>query len=212
MRVARSLEVLRDQINKLAPNRDKSSDGTIGDAAHRARKSDHNPDQFGVVRALDITNDPSHGVNAHDMARALVASRDPRIKYVISDGQIANANEGFRWKQYNGSNPHNKHFHVSVVGSDLADSTEPWKGVALSETRSGGDAPIGWPTLRFGDNGDTVEKLQKLIGVKADGDFGKDTLAAVKQFQRKNELLADGIVGPATWDKLLHSALKRKAS
>ncbi|HKV33547.1 MAG TPA: hypothetical protein VJP89_04485, partial [Pyrinomonadaceae bacterium] len=58
-RVAKSLLRLREQINELAPNRSKASDGTIGDAAHASRKSDHNPwvkdGSIGVVTAMDIT-------------------------------------------------------------------------------------------------------------------------------------------------------------
>lgn len=42
-RVAKSLLVLRDQVNKMAPNRNKASDGTIGDETHQSHNSDHNP-------------------------------------------------------------------------------------------------------------------------------------------------------------------------
>jgi peptidoglycan hydrolase-like protein with peptidoglycan-binding domain len=38
--------------------------------------------------------------------------------------------------------------------------------------------------------------------IKVDNSFGKDTLAAVKSFQRDERLSADGSVGPATWKKL----------
>mgnify|MGYP001562524195 CR=1 FL=1 len=61
-RVAKSLDVLLAQINALSPNRDKSSDGSIGDANHSARTSDHNPDDAGVVKARDFSNDPAHGI------------------------------------------------------------------------------------------------------------------------------------------------------
>src|SRR5690606_29069239 len=54
--LAPSLVKLRDLINQNWPNRDKSSDGWIGDPSHQARKSDHNPDYSagGVVRAIDV--------------------------------------------------------------------------------------------------------------------------------------------------------------
>src|SRR5215470_17886646 len=90
-RVARSLLTLRDQVNRMAPDRDKSSDGTIGDERHQTTKSEHNPDANGVVRAMDITHDPAHGVDARKLAEALVASRDTRILYLISNGQIVSS-------------------------------------------------------------------------------------------------------------------------
>src|SRR5262249_33370705 len=87
-RVAKCLLKLRDQVDARWPGRDKSNDGTIGDAAHQATKSEHNPDANGVVRAEDISNDPAHGLVSRALAEALVASRDPRILYIISNRQI----------------------------------------------------------------------------------------------------------------------------
>ena len=59
------------------------------------------------------------------------------------------------------------------------------------------------PPLRIGDKGDDVAFLQEKLGIVADGDFGPNTLAAVKHFQKSNDLDADGIVGRNTWAALL---------
>ena len=55
------------------------------------------------------------------------------------------------------------------------------------------------PTLRRGDRGDLVKRLQAKLKVSADGVFGADTEAALRAFQRKAELVPDGIAGPKTW-------------
>jgi hypothetical protein len=54
--------------------------------------------------------------------------------------------------------------------------------------------------LKKGKNNDkeAVKAVQKVVGVKADGDFGPATEKAVKKYQADNGLTADGIVGPAT--------------
>ena len=58
-------------------------------------------------------------------------------------------------------------------------------------------------TLRRGDTGEEVRALQNLLAdhgydIDIDGNFGRGTRDAVKKFQRKNGLEADGVVGPAT--------------
>ncbi len=112
---------LRDQINQRWPNRSKKSDGTIGDTAHSSRASDHNPDERGVVHAMDVTHDPS-GCDASKLAEVLRLSKDSRLKYCIFAGRIFSSTvQPWTWRPYSGSNPHNKHVHVSVGGDQV-----PW--------------------------------------------------------------------------------------
>jgi putative chitinase len=56
--------------------------------------------------------------------------------------------------------------------------------------------------LRKGAKGDGVKLMQEALGVGADGDFGPGTERALKAWQASNGLTADGIAGPATFDKL----------
>jgi len=56
--------------------------------------------------------------------------------------------------------------------------------------------------LKIGSSGSDVIALQKALGLSADGDFGPGTEKAVKDFQSKNGLTADGFVGDATWSKI----------
>lgn len=130
-RIARSLATLRDQVDAAHPGRSKKSDGWIGDTAHAATKSEHNPDANGVVRALDITDDPAHGLSAEWLAEVLRASHDPRILYIISNRRIASSypaggQKPWTWRPYTGINAHKSHVHVSVVEGKAADSTKAW--------------------------------------------------------------------------------------
>lgn len=63
------------------------------------------------------------------------------------------------------------------------------------------------PTLRRGNSGDSVKKLQELLNANGatlvvDGKFGTSTENAVKTFQQQHKLKADGIVGKQTWKEL----------
>jgi putative chitinase len=63
------------------------------------------------------------------------------------------------------------------------------------------------PVLHRGEDGDAVASLQSRLrahgfDISADGNFGAATELAVKQFQRQQGLVSDGIVGPKTWHRL----------
>lgn len=208
-RLAKSLDRLRAQVNAKWPARDKSSDGTIGDEAHSARLSDHNPDRDGVVKACDITHDPGGGCDAGILAGVLLASRDPRIKYIIWNRQICAGSDGpspWVWRKYTGSNPHNHHVHISVKADKwFFDDTRDWAmpGEARPSVPSApAPARPSRPTLLRGSTGNDVRDLQKLLKIEDDGMFGPKTEAAVKDFQRKAKLVVDGKVGPYTWSAL----------
>lgn len=66
--------------------------------------------------------------------------------------------------------------------------------------------PLGFE-LSFGLKGEMVLELQKALNsfgyaLLLDGDFGNDTLKAVRSFQSQNALEVDGVVGRITWEKL----------
>jgi hypothetical protein len=132
-RPAKSLVTLKEQVNAKAPRRSKSHDGMIGDARHRTRNSDHNPwvDE-GVVTAYDITNDPENGCDVSRLAEAIRSAVDPRVKYLIWKRRICNyapigSAAAWEWRSYGGSNPHDKHLHISVKETKPHyDNTDPW--------------------------------------------------------------------------------------
>lgn len=137
-RVARSLDVLLDEIGKMAPKRSRVSDGSIGDAAHASRDSDHNPwvrlNGIGIVRARDFTHDPANGCDAGKIAEAVrklgADNAHPALgagAYVIWNRSIASHSQRWVWRSYDGSNPHETHCHVSVTTAPAGfDSVRPW--------------------------------------------------------------------------------------
>jgi hypothetical protein len=165
-RVASCLNVLLDEVNELAPKRNKASDGSIGDAAHVTRASDHNPwvrdGDKGVVTARDITHDPRNGCDAGKLAehfRRMGKAGDPRVKYVIWNRQIASFVDNWRWRAYGGPNPHTQHVHLSVQSAKSAyDSTRPW-GLIPEPKREPAEKPKPAP-VKEDDDMATDEKLK----------------------------------------------------
>lgn len=175
--VAASLQVLLGQINRRWPERDKASDGAKGDKAHANRPSDHNPNAQGTICARDFTHDPENGPRGRFLANALIASRDERIKYIISDGEICSGLGGkhpaWKWRPYTGVNAHKKHMHISVRSTP-----------ALAESKR------DWDLDAYGPLDDVVGStiwLQKKLNkhgykLKEDGDYGPATQKATRAF------------------------------
>ena len=120
---------LRLQVDDAHGDRDRSSDGWVGDLRHASRPSDHNPDAAGIVRAIDIDRDlsgkakPDLMPDIADQIRLCAKRGDKRISYVIFNGKISSAKSLWRWRAYKGINPHTKHCHVSFTKKGDADGS-----------------------------------------------------------------------------------------
>jgi hypothetical protein len=115
-----AIAVLR-QATALKPKRKKASDGLLPSAAHltQSPNSDHN-----TGYAVDLTHDKLGGIDCFNLFQQLKA--DKRVKYLIFQGKIWSsdrASEGDR--DYDGSNKHNKHLHISIKDG-CGDDTSPW--------------------------------------------------------------------------------------
>jgi len=182
------------------------ADGTIGDAAHAARQSDHNPDSNGVVHAFDLTHDPGHGVDCNRLSEEIRIRKDPRVKYVIWSRRIFDGGV-WVWRAYDGVSPHTDHIHVSVLSGTAAENdTRPWY-IATTPAKPGTSYPpfpgrlITQPPVMAGNDvkvwqGQMAHRGWK-IGV--DGKYGPGSEAVCRAFQTQKHLGADGIVGPKTW-------------
>lgn len=185
-RLARSLVQLQRELDARFPGRTRP-DWTIGDAAHRASASDHNPNAAGVVCAIDVRGrDVAAWLWDH-----LSQRKDPRMKYAIFRGRIMSSTVSpWTARTYTGSNPHNDHIHISVGrGPDGRstgnyDDTSPW---GISTSTSVEDALIG---LKKGDEGEPVKAVQELVRLAGrgaalgtagvDGIYGNGTAEGVR--------------------------------
>jgi hypothetical protein len=133
---------LANELNARWPKRDHESDGTIGDAAHASRKSDHNPwvidGGIGVVRARDVDEDlDGNKGNGHMDAKvlfehllALARAGDDRLNgggYLIYEKKIHSEKNNWQGRDYTGPNAHTHHLHISFSLNKAGyDSTAPW--------------------------------------------------------------------------------------
>jgi hypothetical protein len=204
-RLAPSLIRLRATIDGLWPDRDRRSDGWIGDAAHQARKSDHNPGPRDLVHAIDVDRDGVHVPSV--IAAALL---HPATSYAIHNRRIYLRSDRMRPRAYTGAT-HAGHIHVSILSTVPAETaTDPWTPLVSLPW---------WPLLRQGTahGGLPVRTVQALLNghgasLVVDGFFGPRTASSVRGFQRahavRNSVVrgngnGDGIVGPHTRRALL---------
>lgn len=133
------LQNLRRQTDRRFPHRDRQSDGWIGDAAHQAHASGHNPDDTSgsspawnadadnkaEVRAWDQDSDLGEpGITAQmevDHIRRLPGVAAV-IRYIIYDHKIYHERVGFAPAPYAGPSPHTEHIHFEGAWSNTGDS------------------------------------------------------------------------------------------
>ena len=139
--LAKSLDVLRAQVDKAMPKRSKGSDGTIGDARHQAEASDHNPNSHDIVCAWDCTATPK---DAWAKPLAVEIAADERCHYSIFNGVFYH--HGKAPAHYTGSDPHTNHVHVSINQSASSwNSTKAW---SLSVFAPAAKPPVAPATSR----------------------------------------------------------------
>jgi hypothetical protein len=119
-KLSKAAAQIREQLDDNYPERSRKSDGTLGDARHSARKSDHNPDANGWVRAIDFTADLGVSIDetadlVEQIRKYAKRAKKKRISYIIYNGRIASPILNWKWRKYRGSNPHKAHFHISFT-------------------------------------------------------------------------------------------------
>lgn len=134
---------LRAEVNRIAPSRDEASDGTIGDAAHQAEVSDHNPDEVGSVpiHDADRTNevhawDADDDLRESDLTMEKVvqfllgrcrSGKETRLRYIIYNRRIWEASNGWKQRAYTGPSAHTEHAHFSASYETAKEaSTASW--------------------------------------------------------------------------------------
>jgi hypothetical protein len=157
------------------PNRDKRTDGAIGDAAHTT--GEHVPNANGEVRAIDVDADLDDDQDTSWMLADLlreIAKTDGRIYYIIHDGMITSGTypeTRWTWRDYDGDNPHTSHLHISFFEAkdgakfDLADR---WAAMYEQQPEPEPQPPAegGWRRL-FYDAGARDTYLDIAVAVTA---------------------------------------------
>ena len=97
--------------------------------------------------------------------------------------------------------------HIEISGM-LAHDEEAMRS-AFNALLDGEPTPTPEPkpekvddSIERGDQGPLVRKIQEILNITVDGDFGPKTEAAVRAFQSEWDLHVDGVVGPKTWSKM----------
>jgi murein L,D-transpeptidase YcbB/YkuD len=101
---------------------------------------------------------------------------------------------------------HNSRNYFELADSSYIPRTPNKKDIQVSK-RYSTTIRKTMPIIGFGSSGTSVRVLQKLLisngyGVPVDGVFGPVTEVAVKAFQNRRRLSADGLVGQKTWSEL----------
>jgi hypothetical protein len=207
-RLVPSLKRLREEFDTLAPHRDRGADGDVGDKAHRAEVSAHNPDDTPGVRvpredadkipeihALDIDSTgpwpPGRDLNwSVEVIRGRhLRGFDYRLQNIIWRDRIASRSWGWTWEPRPGIG-HYDHAHFECTSESAAEAdTRPW---GLLESINAGRMLVmekldglALPILHEGDNDAKMDGYDRVSRAQA-------TLAWLGHYPGR----IDGIYGP----------------
>lgn len=203
------LEEGRQQCNETFPNRDKSSEGTIGDQAHKGSSSSHNPDKSGnaeykdgdskdEVRAWDMDKDlrGPEGVTAEVVVQhqisLLRAGQMPWIRYVIYQRRIWHRRDNFVTRAYTGSNPHTDHVHYNSDFTQAADNMTgtDWHFDDFTVVTVPVDQGLLVVDGELGPK--TISKWQQIMGTPVDGRISVPSQLVKAVQQRLNATVTTG--------------------
>jgi hypothetical protein len=217
----------RDQLNERFPHRDKASDGSIGDAAHQAETSSHNPDDESGVSAEWDDHDGIHEIRARDYDKDLndpdVTAEDVVqfivkmarngtfwwIRYIIFNGRIWHERDGFVTHAYTGASKHTEHWHITSTFSEAADTVTGTNWQFQSLTKKGVVHTPSKPPVLDVDGAlgpKTIARWQQIMKTNVDGKIDGNNSPLIRAVQTRLNALhvatpalkVDGQLGPRT--------------
>lgn len=138
--LTRGLATFSAELDATFPNREKYTDGWIGDSSHSSSTSGHNPDKTGraeykdgdakdEVRAIDRDKDLRSSVTMEQVIQYLVRLGRAGVylpfRYFIYNGRIWRKSTGWLTEVYTGANKHDQHAHFS---GDYTQKADEWTG------------------------------------------------------------------------------------
>jgi hypothetical protein len=210
---------LRTEFNRIAPNRDRTTDGSIGDTAHQGRASDHNADEQGAVpihdadrtnevHAIDVDVDLKvDGLTMERVVQFLLArcrsGAEKRLRYIIYARRIWEASNDWKQRAYSGANAHTAHAHFSAsYDSKLEASTASWHMedlVALTDAEIEKIAATVWARK--------IASPALGIEAKPAGDWLKDAEQVSRELAALGRSLAAAVAALAAKDAVDEQAL-----
>lgn len=204
------LQTVRAEFNTVFPQRDHTTDGSVGNLAHQLGTSGHNPDRTGKaefkdgdaldeVRAIDVDKDladaSGRGVTMETVVQYLVQKARSGayvpFRYIIYNRRIWHRSSGWVTKTYTGSNVHDKHAHFSGDWSQTADN---WKGSLGLKSLTTKPLPVKVTTVKISTSFPVIGE-----GNRDDKLDGYNLIGRIQAIVRADR---DGIWGPDTTAKI----------
>lgn len=170
-----------------------------------AHTSNHNTGSLGICF--------EGSYNKETMSAAQLKAGQELITYLRDKYGLLKANV-YKHKDFNNTDCPGANFPFENIQNGATQSVNVSQSNSIEEElreeckKQGFDS---YPVCRKGAKGNITKIIQRLLTRKgyslpiygADGSYGDETVKAVKQFQKDNGLVVDGVVGQNTWKKLL---------